>query len=366
MISALMHLVTLIQESVSKFSRDDGTWLASAMAYYAAFSLFPLILVLVAILGFLLRVSASAQDAQRTVLELVARNASPTVAALLDQVLGAVQAQAGISGPFGLIVLLITAAGMFAALDGAFIRLWNVPAPAAGGIVAVVRLILFQRLAGFVMLLALGGLVVAAFAGGLMISAIGTYAGQLPYGGLVWQVAQGVINTAIDTAVFAVIYKVLPKPYVRWSDALAGALFASVVWELGRLLLALVLAGQSFSAYGVVGAFIALMAWIYYACSIFFIGAELVQVRRQHAGIVRALAPVQTAPPESEAMATTGSGGEPAGHAQPPHRLRARLPAALGAALRARLGALPLETAGLFLTLLAGVLYATLRVGRHH
>jgi membrane protein len=278
MIGSLKRVFSLIQQSFNKYSRDDGLWLAGAMAYYAAFSLFPLVLVLVSILGFLLRLWPAAQDAQHEAIALVALNASPALAVLLDQVLSAVQAQAGVSGPFGLIVLLIGAGGIFAALDGAFDRLWNVSAPTSGGLLAALRLILFQRLAGFLMLLALGGLVVAAFAGGLVISAVGAYADQLPLGRPGWQLAQALLSMGLDTLVFAVIYKVLPKPYVRWQDALAGALFSAIVWEIGRLVLAAVLAGQTFSAYGVVGAFIALMAWIYYACTIFFIGAELVQV----------------------------------------------------------------------------------------
>ena len=278
MIGSLKRVFSLIQQSFKKYGRDDGPWLAGAMAYYAAFSLVPLVLVLVSILGFLLRFSSGAQDAQHEAIALVARSASPALAALLNQVLSTVQAQAGVSGPFGLIVLLIGAGGIFAALDGAFDRLWNVPAPASGGILAALRLILFQRLAGFLMLLALGGLIVAAFAGGLVISAVGAYADQLPLGRPGWRLAQALLSIGVDTLIFAVIYKVLPKPHVCWQDALAGALFSAFVWEIGRLVLAAVLAGQTFSAYGVVGAFIALMAWIYYACTIFFIGAELVQV----------------------------------------------------------------------------------------
>jgi membrane protein len=134
MISSLKRLISLIQQSFDKYSRDDGPWLAGAMAYYAAFSLFPLVLVLVSIMGFLLRFSPSAKDARAEAITLVARNASPALAAQLNQVLSAVQAQAGVSGPFGLIVLLIGAGGIFAALDGAFGRLWNVPAPNTGGI----------------------------------------------------------------------------------------------------------------------------------------------------------------------------------------------------------------------------------------
>jgi membrane protein len=372
MIGSLKHVFSLIQQSFNKYSRDDGPWLAGAMAYYAAFSLFPLILVLISVLGFLLRFSPGAKDAQTEAIALVARNASPALAALLNQMLSTVQAQAGVTGPFGLIVLLVGAGGIFAALDGAFDRLWNVPAPASGGILATLRLILFQRLAGFLMLLALGALVVAAFVAGLVMTAVGAYANQLPLGRPGWPVAQALLSMGVDTLVFAVIYKVLPKPYVRWQDALAGALFSAIVWEIGRLVLAVVLAGQTFSAYGVVGAFIALMAWIYYACIIFFIGAELVQVRRQSeqsAAGVMVTAHAGAAMPA--APAPTGMGGDtrPGAASEPmPAGIAGRALGQGRGVLRPLVGsqgAARLGTAGLLLTLLAGALYATLHTLRH-
>jgi membrane protein len=359
MIRFLKHILSLIQQSVDKYGRDAGSWLAGAMAYYAAFSLFPLVLVLISVMGFLLRFSPGAKDARTEALALVANNASPALAALLNQVLSAVQAQAGVTGPFGLIVLLIGAGGIFAALDGAFDRLWDVPVPTTGGILATVRMILFQRLAGFVLLLALGGLVVAAFIAGLVITAVGTYAEQLPLGRPGWQLVQALINVGVNILVLSAIYKVLPKPYVRWQDALAGALFSAIVWELGRIVLALILAGQSFSAYGVVGAFIALMAWIYYACSIFFIGAELVQVHHQSAEAGSAALVTAPSAPDGRSPALVVT-------RQP--SLPEPLTGAIGGKQRERVVprvAARIGAAGLFLTLLAGALYATFHASRH-
>ena len=369
MIDSLRRLIGLIQQALDKYSRDDGPWLASAMAYYAAFSLFPLVLVLVSLLGVLLRFSPGAQDARSEAIALVARNASPAMAALLSQVLSTVQDQAAVSGPFGLIVLVIAAGGIFAALVGAFDKLWNVPAPTTGGIVAALRLILFQRLTGFLMLLALGALIVATFAAGLVISAVSALTEQVPVARPGWQLAQTLFNVALNIGVFAAIYRVLPKPYVRWRDALAGALFSAIVWEIGRLVLAEVLARQTFSAYGVVGAFIALMAWIYYACSIFFVGAELVQVRYQRE---QAAAQVPAYPEQAVRGAdmTIGVGGVPL-HSRTTDSPSARSPerpVSPGEPLRRRErpgGMARIGTAGFFLTLLAGALYATLHTSRH-
>lgn len=76
-----------------------------------------------------------------------------------------------------------------------------------------------------------------------------------------------------------IIYKVLPRVPVWWRDAARGGMLAAVVWEIGRWLLAwYVIAAKYSSAYGVLGSFIAMMVWVYYASTVLFLGAEFVKV----------------------------------------------------------------------------------------
>jgi membrane protein len=83
---------------------------------------------------------------------------------------------------------------------------------------------------------------------------------------------------ALNTLLFTALYKWLPRAPIRWKPALCGGLFAALAWELGRQLLASIVIGQKYTnAYGVVGAFIAILLWCYYAATIVFLGAEVVQ-----------------------------------------------------------------------------------------
>jgi membrane protein len=271
-------LVALVQQTIREFGADDGPWLAAAMSYYVAFALFPLVLVIVAGFGLLLQVSPRAQDAQGTLLAIIARSESPAVAHAIDQVLAGIKAQAGVGGPLGLLGVLFGAVGILAALDSAFDRLWNIPPPQTNGFVEMARLVLGLRLKAFIMLLILGALLVIAFFGGLALSAIGTWANAVPLVRFWWQSAQIAIGVVVNTLLLAAIYRFLPRAPVHWRDALFGGVLAAVIWEIGKLLLASVVIGQHYSAYGVVGAFIALMAWIFYASTIFFVCAEFVQV----------------------------------------------------------------------------------------
>src|SRR5258707_1257561 len=78
-----------------------------------------------------------------------------------------------------------------------------------------------------------------------------------------WKLAQVASNMALNGVAFTLLYKILPKAPVRWRDALSGGLLVALFWQLASQLLAFVVARGSYSAYGVVGSFIALMLWVY-------------------------------------------------------------------------------------------------------
>ena len=106
----------------------------------------------------------------------------------------------------------------------------------------------------------------------------------------------GLITTLLlNTLVFALLFKFLPNTTVRWGDVWLGALVTAVLWEIGKNLLALYIgrSGQSWSAYGLVGTVLILMAWIYFSSQILFLGAEFTEVysRRHGSRVPQAVAP---------------------------------------------------------------------------
>jgi membrane protein len=78
---------------------------------------------------------------------------------------------------------------------------------------------------------------------------------------------------------FTAVYHFLPKVRVRWSAALAGGLLASALWELGRQVLAAYVVGEKLpTAYGLIGSFMAIMLWTYYAMLVILFGAAYTRV----------------------------------------------------------------------------------------
>jgi membrane protein len=266
------------RRTLQNWSDDDGGVLAAAMAYCALFSFFPLLLILISAVGFVLHFSSGAQNAQQQFLDLLAENLSDTVARNVDVVLSEVRAKAAIGGPLGVVALVLAAIGVFAQLEQAFDRIWKVKGPPSKGVLAAVLNAMVHRLRAFLMLLGVELVVVVALVGGIAISAARSLAGGLPGGNLLWGLLEILLSLAVNWLLFTVVYRVIPRARVLWSEAARGAAVAAVLWEINRQFLATYVIGEQYSAYGVVGSIIAVLLWIYIASNIIFLGAEYIRV----------------------------------------------------------------------------------------
>ena len=266
-----------LRETYERWREDDGFLLSAAMSYYAALSLFPLTLVLIAGLGLFLRFSALGQDAETQLLAVVGQNFGEGFSQQFAAIIAGVREQARIGGPVGLLVLLAAAIGIFVQFDGMFDRIWKVEKKAKKGLRSVLKRVLVERLTAFLIMLGIGALIVAVLLLNVALSAVRGYVVDFPGGRLAWQAGQLALSVSINALLFGAMYKFLPQPYVRWRHALAGGAAVAVVWLLGQYVLGTYLIGEKYSAYGVVGSFLAVMLFIYYASATVFLGAEFVQ-----------------------------------------------------------------------------------------
>jgi len=271
----IVQTTTLV---IRGWNHDDGAMLCAAMAFFAAFSIFPLCLVLIASLGVAMRIVPGAHDAQKQLIDLAAQNASPWLADQVAEVLAQVKTSAGVGGPIGLVTLLVGAIGVFTQFESMLARIWKLPGPRPSGILAAIRAALLGRAVAFVMLLVLGAVLIVMLVANVILSAVEHHATGIFANRIAWSIGRLVITVAANAAIFTLIYRTLPKASVRRSDALAGGVLVAIVWEVGQRLLSVFVIGERFSPYGVVGAFIAILSWTYYASAVLFLGAELVQV----------------------------------------------------------------------------------------
>lgn len=261
------------------FQKDEGSLVAAGIAYYVALSFFPLLLVLVAALGWALQWTDVGQDAQQQLLKAIEQQASPDLARQVERTLRVVSDRAPTGGPIGFIVLLISAIAIFAQLDAAFDRIWRLPANPPEGWFTWIRRLLVSRVKALGMLIGVGGFVIAVMVASMIWSAAQqVIEPKMQMGPWLRWASDLAINLVLNLIAFTALYRILPRVHVRWAVAARGGLLAALLWEAGRQALAAYVLRLNYpSAYGIIGSFIAIMLWAYYVTLVIFFGAEYVR-----------------------------------------------------------------------------------------
>jgi membrane protein len=263
------------------FSAHDGSLVAAGIAYYVALSFFPLMLVLVAGMGFVLEGTEYGQDKQRQILSAIAQQASPDLSQQVGRVLEAASKNASTGGAIGLVVLVITAVAIFVQVDYAFDRIWHLGVDRKETWPQWFGRHVISRFKALAMLVAVGAFLVTALATSVVWSGVQKWIDAHNVEPTIsWLTGIG-INIALNYFVLAFMYKYVPKPYIRWREAFAAGLIAAPLWEIGRQVLAIYLLRLNYpTAYGVIGSFLAIMLWAYYAMLVVLFGGEYVRVRQ--------------------------------------------------------------------------------------
>jgi membrane protein len=262
------------------FQDHEGVLSAAGIAYYVALSFFPLLLVLVAGLGSVLAWTQAGQEAQHELLTAISNQASPDLAQQVERMLSAVKERAPASGPIGFLALVASAIAIFAQLDTAFDRIWRLPVDPHATWRNWVERLVFQRLKALGMLVGVGGFILLVMVTSMVWSGFEkSLQPRIEVGPWVHWASSLWINLLLNWMAFTMIYRVVPKTTIRWWDACRGGFLAATMWEAGRQALAAYLLHLNYpSAYGIIGSFIAIMLWAYYAALVVLFGAEYVRV----------------------------------------------------------------------------------------
>lgn len=271
----------LFKSAGKEFSNDKGTTLAAAIAYYTIFSIAPLLVIAIAIAGL---VFGQAQAQAQIVNQLRAFMGNAGATAIEQMLANANKAHGGTWAIIiGVVILLLGAAGVFIQLKQSLNMVWNVPQQkTASGVKGLIS----QRLLAFGMVFAIGFLLMVSLVVDAAISSFAKYGSTtLPGGEAVWQGIQLGISFVVFAVLFAMMFRFLPDIHVRWRDVWFGAFFTSLLFIIGKYLLALYIGKSSVgSSFGAAGSLVVLLVWIYWSSNIFLFGAEFTQVHARSRG----------------------------------------------------------------------------------
>jgi membrane protein len=272
----------MIGQSVSAWIDDDAPSMGAAIAYYTVFSIAPLLVIVIAIAGAIFGTEAVHGEVAAQLRGLVGRDAALTIQTLIKD--ASKPAESALAGTIGAALLIIGATTVFAELQTALDRIWQIPAAARtpSGWLSVLR----SRLLSFGLILALGFLLLVSLLISVAISAFGAW-WSAQMGG--WEAVLHFLNLAISfaltTSLFAMIYKLMPRCRIAWRDVWVGAAVTALLFEIGKLLIGLYVGKSGVaSSFGAAGSVIVLLLWVYYSAQIFLLGAEFTWVYAHHGG----------------------------------------------------------------------------------
>lgn len=291
----LREVFSLLQQSFQEWNADNVPRLAAALSYYVSFSMAPLLVVVIAVVGLII----GSQGAQDQIIGQIRGELGEDVATLFaGAITGATQPRQGlISTVIGLLGLLLGALGVFEQLKNALNTIWGVqPARTEGnsGILGFIRTFVMTKLLSFGMLLAVGFLLLVSLVLSSLAAGVSNQIVQrIPAAAFALEFGNFFLAFAITTVLIALIYKFLPETEIKWRDVAVGAAFTSLLFSIGRLALSQYLAGSGTqSVYGAAGALAVFLLWVYYSAQIILFGAEFTQVYASRHGS-RAAEPVR-------------------------------------------------------------------------
>jgi len=258
----------LLKTTFSDWSEDKAPKLAAALATYTMLSIAPLLVIVTKVVGVVYK-----QEAEEGKIGNALSGVFPGVGAEAINEIVKKAGQHG-SGVVATVIATIIAAygatGVFAELQDSMNTIWEVK-PKALGIWGWLR----ARFMSFATVLGLAFLVMVSTVGSAAVTALG---GRLSGGSeVVAFVLTHVVSLVVMTALFAMIFKLLPDANMEWRDVFLGAVITAVLFEIGKIALAFYIKGSATQLFGAAASLAALLLWVYYSAQILFFGAEFAQ-----------------------------------------------------------------------------------------
>lgn len=297
-------LYELIKQTYEEWKADKATRLAAALAYYTAFSLAPLLVVIIAVLGFIV----SEDSVQNRIMGEIEMALGPDAAEFVnDLIVNRVDPQEGIlSTVLGIGTLLVGAVGALGQLQGALNTIWGVDEEKAKRKHRLLGIgnYLKEKLFSFGILLTLGFFALVSLVVSTSITAFDNYILELvPAAEFALQAGNLIISFGLTTLLFALMYKFVPETEIKWRDVWVGAALTALLFTIGKYLLGLYLGRTSTaSVYGAAGSFVLMLLWIYYSAQIVLFGAEFTQVYAKRVGSHMPLEGELIAAPEDDLL----------------------------------------------------------------
>ncbi|CAE6697112.1 YihY/virulence factor BrkB family protein [Paraburkholderia nemoris] len=262
-----------------QFADDRCAAMAASIAFYAAFSLAPTLVMVIAVAGWFFGAAAARGELFTHIHGLLGDQAAAGVQTIVENAHHSGSA-GGIAAIISFSMLAIGASATFSSLNSALNLVWPYTGPRSSSVIAMVRV----RLISFGLVLGVAFLLIVS----LVLDTVITFIGKWLWGNSPYVVIGNLLQLGVGLLVlafaFAGLLKFLPDAKVQWRDAFVGGVVAAVLFSAGKKLFALYIAHAGMaSSFGAAGSLAVLLMWLYFSAAVLLLGAEFSAARgRMH------------------------------------------------------------------------------------
>jgi membrane protein len=270
----------LVVAAVNSWLEDRAPSMGAAIAYYTVFSLAPMLILVISVAGLLYDETAAEGAVVAQMRELLGPQGA---GALQTMLASAGRGQGGIiASAVGLALLAVAATTVFGELQASLNVIWKAAPRPGSPVTTLIRI----RLVSLALIVGIGFLLLVTLVISASLTALAGYLYSIfPYLNVVMRVANFALSFGVTTALFAMIYKVLPDTCIAWGDVWIAALTASFLFTIGKFAISLYIGSSDVaSTYGAAGALVIILVWVYYSAQIFLFGAEFSKVYAERYG----------------------------------------------------------------------------------
>jgi len=277
----------MLKDSVRAWLADYAPSMGAALSYYTIFSIAPLLVIVIAIAGLAFGEKAASGAIFEQMRGMVGDSGAIAIQGLVAS--ASKPATSIFAAVTGIITLVLGATTVLGELQTALDRIWRAPPAEPKGWWRLLR----GRVLSFSMILVIGFLLLVSLVLSAAIVAIGDWWGPW-FGRMRWllEALNFVVSFMVVTALFAMIYKVLPRVRIAWRDVWIGAAVTALLFTAGKFLIGLYIGKSGVSSgFGAAGSVVVLLVWVYYSAQIFLLGAEFTSIYTYRFGSLRGKAP---------------------------------------------------------------------------
>lgn len=264
----------ILKKSLVTFLDDRPIQLAGTTAFFAIFSIAPILIIIISVFGFFTSDVVIRQKLFNELNILVGKESSELLKSAINNY--QIVQKSGVGAIIGVVIFLFSATTLFSTLQNSINFIWRIQTKTnlKMGLLNLVK----TRILSFGVILSLGFVLLVSLIIDASIAFLKDFLSTYISSELIFiaQIANSLLSFSIITTIFALIYRFLPDVKVRWNASWFAAVFSSVLFTGGKYLIGYIIGNSKLGAvYGAASSFAVILVWIYYVSLIFYFGVEI-------------------------------------------------------------------------------------------